>query len=156
MYCFNIGTVDKQNVHVENKVLRKTNDVSNVRIVDAKHVLWTCHKACKIEHFDCSFCMCSVCYTTQTNNMETPVTNSDKKKGKRRRTSRSIDDDDNTKCKHNITDLVPFMDQSFFSQKYKATIALEKYKLPVACSICECELVDRVGPSESSRKIIAI
>lgn len=123
--------------------------VIDYRIVDQKHVLWTCHKACKIEYSDCCFCVCSVCYNDMTVDVTTSKKKVHKKQSKRRRTSRSVDDDI-TICKHNVEDLVPFMDQSFFSKKYKITIAQEKYKLPVVCSICENELVDRIRSDDTS------
>ena len=72
-----------------------------------------------------------------------------KKKSKCRRTSQNMDDN-NTICKHNVDQLVPFMDQSFFTQKFKITIAQERYKLPVVCSICENELVDKIKNSDTS------
>jgi len=92
--------------------------------------------------------MCSVCYTQKITDKDNGTTQETKKRGKRRRTSRNVDDDEN-RCKHNIEDLVPFMDQSFFSQKYKKTIAQEKYKLPVVCSVCDCELVDKIKNDDS-------
>ena len=141
--------VNEVHFNSETEVMRQNNVECNYRIVDAKHVLWTCHKACKIEHYDCSYCMCSVCYTTKTTNVDNSTTKVTKKKSKRRRTSCSIDDD-NERCKHNLEDLVPFMDQSFFSTKYKTTIAQEKYKLPVVCSICNYELVDRLKNDDSA------
>ena len=45
---------------------------------------------------------------------------------------------------HSIDALVPFMDQTFFSAKYKQTIRQEKYKLPLTCSRCEREIVDKI------------
>ena len=36
------------------------------------------------------------------------------------------------------------MDQSFFTQKYKDTIKAEKYVLPMFCSECDSELVDKI------------
>jgi len=40
------------------------------------------------------------------------------------------------------------MDKSFFTQKYKETIKGEKYMLPMFCSECGSELVDKI-PSNS-------
>jgi len=125
------------------------NEVSGYRVVDQKHVLWTCHKACKIEYFDCCFCMCSVCYTKQTMDIDSSKSVVSKKKSKRCRTSRNMDDD-NTLCKHDVDQLVPFMDQNFFSPKYKDTIAQERYKLPIMCSICKYELVDKIRNIDTS------
>ena len=85
------------------------------------NVLWTCHKAYKIEFSDCSYCLCSVCYTGK-------VDENDKKqectlKKSRKHQGGAINFDDNlTLCNHSIDVLVPFIDQTFFSAKYKETI----------------------------------
>ena len=36
------------------------------------------------------------------------------------------------------------MDQSFFTHKYKDTIKAEKFMLPMFCSVCKSELVDKL------------
>ena len=107
------------------------------------NVLWTCHKACKIEFNDCCYCLCSVCYASKVDENDKKQERVLKKSRKRRGGTRNFDDD-LTLCNHGIDALVPFMDQTFFSAKYKQTIRQEKYKLPLRCSECERELVDKI------------
>ena len=66
-----------------------------------------------------------------------------KKSRKRQGGARNFDDN-LTLCNHSIDALVPLMDQTFFSAKYKETIKQEKYKLPLRCCGCERELVDKI------------
>ena len=67
--------------------------------------------------------MFSVCYAqniesgTQTMN-------------KHPRVVRQLDDDPNV-CKHNLSALVPLIDESIFSDRYKDKIRHEKYTLPI-------------------------
>ena len=113
------------------------------RLVNQNHVLWTCHKACKIEFGDCVFAICSVCYTEQNREIEKNKNCFNTNIRKRRRGPINRDDDI-TSCNHNFDFLVPFMDQTFFTEKYKETIRNENYMLPVICSVCKMELVDKV------------
>ena len=107
------------------------------------NVLWTCHKACKIEFSDCCYCLCSVCYASKVDDDNKKQERVLKKSQKRRGGTRNFDD--NLKlCNHGIDALVSFMDQTFFSAKCKQTIRLEEYKLPLRCSGCERELVDKI------------
>lgn len=128
------------------------------RVVNPKNVLWTCHKTCKIEFADCSYCVCSICYAKETLNVDTNQNTSGKNSRKRRRTSKNKDDDQ-TICNHSIDQLVPFMDSKFFTQKYKCTIRQEKYVLPMFCSVCKCELVDKVNniePQQNNTTVVAV
>ena len=105
--------------------------------------IWTCHKACKIEFNDCCYCLCSVCYASKVDDDNKKQERVLKKSQKRRGGTRNFDDN-LTLCNHGIDALVPFMDQTFFSAIYKQTIRQEKYKLPLRCSGCERELVDKI------------
>ena len=127
------------------------------RVVNSTNVLWTCHKACKIEFGDCCYCICSVCYAKQTNQNGRNVSIAHKTTRKRRRTKKN-EDDNMTLCNHNLDALVPFMDQTFFTVKYKETIRLEKYTLPTNCSICHLELVDKPQneSNQSTSRIVEI
>ena len=62
---------------------------------------------------------------------------------KRRRQVQCIDDSESV-CRHDIDSLKPFMDQTFFTKKFKDTIRNEQYKLPMVCSECNGELVDKI------------
>lgn len=110
--------------------------------------MWTCKKACKIEFGDCAYCICSLCYDLKLSNVNNRNTSNGSKARKRRRSTRCNEDDDLTICRHDINSLEPFMDKSFFTQKYKETIKGEKYMLPMFCSECGSELVDKI-PSNS-------
>ena len=46
-------------------------------------------------------------------------------------------------CRHDVASLVPFMDKSFFTSKYKETIKANQYMLPMNCSECNAVLVDK-------------
>ncbi len=62
-------------------------------------------------------------------------------------------------CNHNINALVPFMDKRFFTEKYKQIIHQELYPLPVVCSNCNLELVDKLTKDtvdDTSRGIVAV
>ena len=88
---------------IGNKVIYKQsfkND-KKCRVVNQSNVLWTCHKACKIEFGDCCYCICSVCYGKQTNQMvhDDPIAR--KPSRKRRRTNKNVDDNLNL-CNHNL------------------------------------------------------
>lgn len=131
---------------------KSSESVVNYRLVGPQNVLWTCHKACNIEYEDCCFCVCSTCYSNLTTDTETKNKQKEHSVRKRRRVSRSLDDD-TTVCNHNVDRLVPFMDATFFTKKYKQTIRLEKYKLPMFCSRCENELVDKVEKGKKSNLI---
>jgi len=114
------------------------------RLVDQNNVLWTCHKACKIDYMDCRFAICSICYASKSKEMENKQVRAGTNVRKRRRGGNVNKDDDTTACNHNINALVPFMDKSFFTVKYKQTIDQESYPLPVVCSNCNIELVDKL------------
>ena len=116
----------------------------NYRLVNQNNVLWTCKKACKIEFGDCVYCICSSCYDLKSSDVNNTNPNNGQQVRKRRRSARCNDDDDLTICRHHINSLEPFMDQSFFTQKYKDTIKGEKYVLPMFCSECDSELVDKI------------
>ena len=88
--------------------------------------------------------MCSYCYSAQSGSVSNTIASNKRQVRKRRRSTRRNDDDDADLCRHDINSLVPFMDQSFFSQKYKETIKAEKYMLPMFCSVCKSELVDKL------------
>ena len=111
-------------------------------IVNSENVLWTCHKACNIEFGDCDYSLCSKCYAEKSNDMGSGNTKNGRKPSKRRRLNQSIDDD-NTMCCHDINSLVPFMDRTFFTSKYKETIKANRYVLPMNCSECDAVLVDK-------------
>ena len=87
--------------------------------------------------------MCSVCYANKVDENDKSQKRVSKKSRKRRGDKKSLDDN-LALCNHSIDALVPFMDQTFFSVKYKETIQYEKYTLPLRCSGCEGELVDKI------------
>ena len=122
------------------------NDVDKLqyRLVNQNNVLWTCHKACKIDYMDCRFAICSVCYASKIKEMENKQVHAGTIVRKRRRGGNVNKDDDSRACNHNLNALVPFMDKSFFTAKYKETIKQECYPLPVVCSNCNMELVDKL------------
>lgn len=111
--------------------------------MNQNNVLWTCHKACKIDYMDCRFAICSICYASKNKEMETTQVSAGVNVRKRRR-GHVNKDDDTMACNHNINALVPFMDKRFFTVKYKQTIHQESYPLPVVCSNCKLELVDKL------------
>ena len=121
----------------------KFNLKNQFRLVNHNNVLWTCHKACKIEYGDCDFCICSQCYAKQVCNENTGKSNASRTVRKRRRNVQCSDDNESV-CRHDIDSLKPFMDQTFFTKKYKDTIRIEKYKLPMVCSECQSQLVDKM------------
>ena len=127
---------------INNELDSNINKSSGYRIVNQQNVLWTCHKTCKIEFADCVYCVCSICYAQEILKSETSDNTSGRTASKRRRTSRSKDDDQSI-CNHSISSLVPFMDSTFFTTKYKDTIRHEGYSLPMVCSMCKSELVDK-------------
>ena len=95
-------------------------------LVNQINALWTCHKACKIEFSDCSYCLCSVCYASKVDEYDKKQEHVLKKSRKLRGGTRNFNDD-LTFCNNSVDALVPFMDQTFFSAKYKQTIWQEKY-----------------------------
>ena len=135
-----IVRVDTDKEYVNKEILKKS---SQLCLVNHTNVLWTCHKACKIEFDDCAFSLCSVCYAHKVDENDKSDKRVLKKSRKRRGEARSLDDN-LALCNHSIDALVPFMDQTFFSVKYKETIRNEKYTLPLTCSGCKGELVDRI------------
>ena len=70
------------------------------------NVLWTCHKACKIEFNDCCYCLCSVCYASKVDENDKKQERVLKKSRKRRGGTRNFDDDV-TLCNHGIDALFP-------------------------------------------------
>ena len=98
--------------------------------------------ACNIEFGDCDYSLCSKCYSGKSNDMGSSNTKNGRKTSKQRRLIQSIDDD-NTMCCHDINSLVPFMDRTFFTSKYKETIKANQYMLPMNCSECDAVLVDK-------------
>ena len=142
LYCEEIETPKE-----DKKVMRSNKDKSDINermycIVDSNNVLWTCHKACNIEFSDCDYSICSKCYSAKTLEKGDGDTRNGRKTSKRRRLVQSIDDD-NTMCRHDVASLVPFMDKSFFTSKYKDTIRENQYMLPMNCSECDAVLVDK-------------
>jgi len=131
--------------------LGKTNSNNKVtcRLVGPQNVLWTCRKACKIEFGDCCFCLCSVCYNEKAMHDNLNGENAGQNLRKRRRV-RNLDDNVSI-CNHDVNALVPFMDGTFFTKKYKQTIQQENYKLPLICSNCEMELVDKLGGQQKNK-----
>ena len=127
------------------------------RVVNQQNVLWTCHKTCKIEYADCVYCVCSTCYAQEILKAETSNNTSGRKASKRRRTSRSKDGDQSI-CNHCISSLVPFMDSTFFTTKYKETIRQEGYTLPMDCSMCKSELVDKPNyeQQQDHQKVVGV
>ena len=125
-------------LYTDNQAINNQRTLVNneCRVVNQRNVLWTCHKACKIEFSDCAFCMCSVCYAKK-------IESGAQTMNKRRRVVRQLDDDPNV-CKHNLSALVPFTDEPFFSDRYKDKIRHEKYTLPLNCSICHNDLVSKL------------
>ena len=93
---------------------------------------------------DCRFAICSVCYASKNKEMENKQVRAGKNVWKRRRGGHVNKDDDTRACNHNLNALVPFMDKSFFTVKYKEIIKQECYPLPVVCSSCNMELVDKL------------
>jgi len=69
---------------------------------------------------------------------------------RKRRRVRNLDDNVSI-CNHDVNALVPFMDGTFFTKKYKQTIQQENYKLPLICSNCEMELVDKLGGQQKNK-----
>ena len=112
-------------------------------LVNQNNVLWTCHKACKIEYGDCDFCICSKCYSTKVCGENTEMPKTSRTVQKRRRHVQCSDDDESV-CRHDIDSMKPFMDQTFFTTEFKDTILIEKYKLPMVCSECNSQLVDKI------------
>ena len=82
-------------------------------LVNQTNVLWTCHKACKIEFSDCCYCLCSVCYASKVDEDDKKQEHVLKKSRKRRGGTRNFDDD-LILYNHGIDALVPLMDQTFF------------------------------------------
>ena len=127
--------------------VQKTLNVTEINvpkycIVNSNNVLWTCHKACNIEFGDCDYSICSKCYSSKMADTSKNRNVNMRPSSKRRRLVQSIDDD-HTICRHGIGSLVPFMDKSFFTVKYKDTIRSNRYVLPMNCSECEAILVDK-------------
>ena len=89
------------------------------------------------------FAICSICYASKTKEMETKQVSAG---ANVRKSCQGHDnkDDDTMACNHNINALVPFMDKSFFTAKYKQTIHQQSYPLPVVCLKCNMELVDKL------------
>ena len=73
-------------------------------LVNQTNVLWTCHKACKIEFSDCCYCLCSVCYASKVDEDDKKQERVLKKSRKRRRGTRNFDDN-LTLCNHSIDTL---------------------------------------------------
>ena len=111
-------------------------------IVNSNNILWTCHKACNIQFGDCDYSLYSKCYSGKSIDTGNSNTKKGRKKSKWRCLIQSIDDN-NTMCCHDINSLVPFMDRTFFTSKYKETIKANRYVLPMNCSECDAVLVDK-------------
>ena len=121
----------------------KNNCENTFCVVNQNNVLWTCNKACKIEYSDCAFCICSKCYGRKVCDGTVGISKTSRTVRKRRRQVQCSDDSESD-CRHDIDSLKPFMDQTFFTKKLKDTIRNEQYKLPMVCSECNGELVDKI------------
>ena len=119
-------------------------------LVNRTNVLWTCHKACKIEFDYCSFSLCSVYYANKVDKSNKLQERVLKKSRKRRGGTRSLDEN-LALCNHSIDAMVG---SNFFSAKYKDTIQYEKYTLPLRCSGCKGELVDKIRNDGGSNLLI--
>ena len=67
------------------------------RLVDQNNVLWTCHKACKIDYMDCRFAICNICYASKSKEMENKQVRAGTNVRKRRRGGNNNRDDDTTR-----------------------------------------------------------
>ena len=155
---YNVLTLYIVRVNTDNEYVKKNSSTKTARLCLVNHtnVLWTCHKACKIEFDDCAFALCSVCYANKADENDKSENRVSKKSRKRRGDKKSLDDNLEL-CNHSVDALVPFMDQTFFSAKYKETIRNEKYTLPLKCSGCDGELMDKIrNDGESSTDIIDV
>ena len=96
----------------------KFNFKNRLCLVNQNNVLWTCHKACKIEYGDCDFCICGKCYSKKVCGENTGMLKTSRTVQKQRRHVQCSDDNESV-CQHDIDTLKPFMDQTFLLQNLK-------------------------------------
>lgn len=142
------------------------NSVNQVIISDGQPI-WVCVNAMKQDE-DCVFCKCNKCYMKETE--ETKVFARKSKPTRRsvrckkvenvkeglivEKKQRQVTAKTHMNCDHETLNCC--IDHSYFSKQYIKKRIQKKHKLPIFCSVCKFEIVDKVDDNTNQNGHIRV